>query len=179
MPTKLINKKICLLGVFGVGKTSLINRFVHDRFDDNYISTIGVKVSQKIQSPIENKRGRLSQFNFIIWDIEGFEDEYTPNNNFFIGAAGALVVADLTRAESIDRIPSIIDIFRKASPHAEIVLLGNKSDLQAGGMREKTAEPFETIAKNENLRIIFTSAKTGDNVEYSFEQLGRLLAEKL
>ena len=103
MTAELINKKICLIGVFGVGKTSLINRFVYDRFDESYLSTIGVKISQKILSPIQTKDGKFRQFNFIVWDIEGFEEDINPNRNFFLGAAGALLIGDLTRLESIKK----------------------------------------------------------------------------
>lgn len=177
MTTKLINKKICLLGVFGVGKTSLINRFVHDRFDETYISTIGVKVSQKIQSPIENKKGKLLQFNFIIWDIEGFEEDYKPNNNFFIGAAGAIIVADLTRNETIAKIPAIIEIFQKASPDAHIILAANKTDALDADLRSKAAEPLKRFAKEQPFPLLYTSAKTGENVENCFIKLGELLAD--
>ncbi|MBN1363277.1 MAG: hypothetical protein JW976_00580, partial [Syntrophaceae bacterium] len=68
-----VNQKICLVGIFASGKTSLIRRFVFNQFDEKYLSTIGVRVSQKLLSPLESKSKKLIQINFLIWDIEGLE----------------------------------------------------------------------------------------------------------
>ena len=71
--TTAIKKKICLLGSFAVGKTSLVERFVYDRFDEKYLTTIGVKISQKLLPPVQDTRsGRLCQHNFLIWDLVKF-----------------------------------------------------------------------------------------------------------
>ena len=97
-----IKKKVCLLGSFAVGKTSLVERFVHNRFDEKYLTTIGVKISQKALPPIESKRDRqMIQHTFLIWDIAGLEKFDSVEMSYFRGAAGALVVADLTRPETI------------------------------------------------------------------------------
>ena len=72
--TFLIKKKICLLGAFAVGKTSLVERFVYDRFDEKYLTTIGEKISQKLLPPVQDTRsGQLCQHNVLIWDIAGLE----------------------------------------------------------------------------------------------------------
>ena len=96
-----VKKKICLLGSFAVGKTSLIERFVYNRYDEKYLTTIGVKISQKVLAPIDDPQGgRMIQHTFLIWDIAGLEKFDKVVKNYFRGAAGALAVADLTRPES-------------------------------------------------------------------------------
>lgn len=160
----LIKKKICLLGDVGVGKTSLIRRFVDDIFDDSYLSTIGVKVSQK-KITLQNAQETL----LMIWDIEGFNSKLNMNSNYFIGASGAIVVADLTRLETIDMLGTVIAGFNKINPQATIMLAGNKTDII------KPKHPgnalFRSTVEKLGLTALFTSAKTGENVETCFRKL--------
>jgi small GTP-binding protein len=91
-------RKICLLGPSAVGKTSIVERFVYSRFDDKYLTTLGVKVSQKLMPPLRRAgSGRYMQFTFLIWDIAGMEAFDATVKSYYRGAAGALAVADLTR----------------------------------------------------------------------------------
>ena len=125
-----VKKKICLLGSFAVGKTSLIERFVYDRFDEKYLTTIGVKISQKALPPIEEpNRSRMIQHTFLIWDIAGLEKFDNVVNNYFRGAAGALFVADLTRAETIEHLEHLYERFFAFNPDAVVIVLGNKLDI--------------------------------------------------
>ena len=89
----IIQKKICLLGEFAVGKTSLIRRYVEDKFSDKYLSSIGVKVSRK------NVELGDDTVKLLIWDLAGGED-YTQSS-YLMGAAGALLVCDVTRADTL------------------------------------------------------------------------------
>ncbi len=175
MGNQLIYKKICLLGMFGVGKTSLVRRFVYNRFDDAYLTTVGVKVSQKILPPVKNSQGRLTQFTFLIWDIAGFEEASQRTKNYFVGAAGALVVADLTRPQTTEALPTILETFAAVAPDAAVVFLGNKTDLlpELGDQ----AQALEAFARQQNGPVLLTSAKTGLNVEKAFLQLAKNLAE--
>jgi len=175
MKIQPINKKICLLGIFGVGKTSLIQRFVYNRFDDAYLSTIGVKVTQKITSPYEDSSGKLKQFNFLIWDIEGFEENQNSTNNYYLGAAGAIVVSDLTRKGTIEKIPLIIEQFFQVSPEAKIVLVGNKLDLVKQNSEE--IKLLKNQTEELNYKLFLSSAKTGESVENTFNHLGQLFLE--
>lgn len=175
MNNSIIQKKICLLGMFGVGKTSLVRRFVYDRFEDGYLSTIGVKVSQKLLPPIQTGEGKFGQFNFLLWDIEGFEENSPQLSNYLVGAAGALVVADLLRPETIASLPAIISRFRKAAPAGQVALAGNKIDLAKTS--PETVGELERFAAESHLPFLLTSAKTGENVEKSFQVLARQIAQ--
>ena len=168
--TSLIKKKICLLGSFAVGKTSLVERFVYNRFDEKYLTTIGVKVSQKILPPIQNpKSGQLTQFNFLIWDIERVEKFDTVVMNYYRGAAGALAVADLTRPETISDLQKIAERFYSVSPTAQLLVLGNKLDIFQHD--RKTLTLLNKTASSFSSEYLLTSAKTGELVEEAFLKL--------
>jgi small GTP-binding protein len=168
--TSLIKKKICLLGSFAVGKTSLVERFVYNRFDEKYLTTIGVKVSQKILPPIQNpKSGKLTQFNFLIWDIERVEKFDTVVMNYYRGAAGGLAVADLTRPETISDLQKIANRFHSVSPTAQLLILGNKWDIFQ--QDRKTLTLVNQMASSFSTEYLLTSAKTGELVEEAFLKL--------
>ena len=187
MTTVLINKKICLLGVFGVGKTSLINRFVYDRFDDSYWSTIGVKISQKILPPFQQHRsGQMIQHTFLIWDIAGLDKFDRVALNYFRGAAGALAVADLTRPETIDDLNAYCQKFLSVNPGATLVVLGNKLDIfqrDTNTLQElqKAAVDFstESIPASFNVSIFLPRPLTSSNFRDISTQLYLFLKAEL
>jgi small GTP-binding protein len=170
----VIKKKICLLGSFAVGKTSLIERFVYNRFDEKYLTTIGVKISQKVLPPVhDHHNGQMIQHTFLIWDIAGLEKFDRVATNYFRGAAGALAVADLTRPDTIGDLHAFCDKFLAVNPEAALIILGNKLDIfdedqGAPAKLEKTAARYTT-----DFRL--TSAKTGEHVEDAFF----ILSEKI
>ena len=171
----MIKKKICLLGPFAVGKTSLVERFVYDRFDEKYLTTIGVKISQKLLSPVEDPNsGQLIQYTFIVWDIAGM-DKFDPVvMSYYRGASGALAVADLTRPETLPQLQDICDRFHSVSPLAKLLILGNKLDIfeqnsNTISLLKKTASPFSAD-------YLLTSAKTGEKVEEAFLILAKKMA---
>jgi small GTP-binding protein len=167
-----LKKKICLLGSFAVGKTSLIERFVHNRFDEKYLTTIGVKVSQKILPPLEHPvKGQLVQYTFLIWDIARMEKLDNVVTNYYRGAAGALAVADLTRDETIPHLGDICTAFRSVNPRAELLILGNKLDIFQH--EKKTNALLKTTASGFSTEYLLTSAKTGERVEEAFLMLAR------
>ena len=166
----VIKKKICLLGSFAVGKTSLVERFVYDRFDEKYLTTIGVKISQKILPPIhDHQSAQMIQHTFLIWDIAGLEKFDRMATNYFRGAAGALAVADLTRPNTIGDLHAFCDKFLTVNQDVPLVILGNKSDIFQEDQDtlvelKKTATQYAT-----DFRL--TSAKTGEHVEHAFIKL--------
>lgn len=167
-----VKKKICLLGSFAVGKTSLVERFVHNRFDEKYLTTIGVKISQKVLPPIkDNQSGKMIQHTFLIWDIAGLDKFDSVAKNYFRGAAGALAVADLTRPETIGHISHVCDKLKSVNPDACVVVLGNKLDIFKED--QKTLSELKTTAANFSSDMILTSAKTGEQVEEAFVNLSQ------
>ncbi len=173
MTNHKLQKKVCMLGKFGVGKTSLTRRFVEGVFDESYLSTIGVRVSQKMLPPVETAPGQLQQLTLLIWDIEGFEEDSPQITNYFTGASGALVIGDLSRPESIAALPEIAKAFRKVCPDAPLVFAGNKIDLVGDGA--EAIARLQTIAKSLEAPYVLSSAKEGRNVEACFSKLGRLI----
>ena len=169
-----VKKKICLLGSFAVGKTSLVDRFVHNRFEEKYLTTVGVKISQKLLPPVaETHNGQLIQHTFLIWDIAGLEKFDRVAMNYFRGAAGALAVADLTIPETIDRLHEFCEKFLSVSPQALLLILGNKVDLFQND--DSTLVKLEKLARSYSSEYFLTSAKTGQRVEKAFETLSKKL----
>jgi small GTP-binding protein len=170
----VIKAKICLIGAFAVGKTSLIERFVHSRFDEKYLTTIGVKISQKLLPPVENpKTGNFVQHHFLVWDIAAMEKFDTVAKNYYRGATGALAVIDLTRIETILILEEICDKFYSVCPKAELIMVGNKSDLFDSS--PGTLQQLQKTAATLSTSYLLTSAKTGENVENVFKRLSEKL----
>jgi small GTP-binding protein len=166
-----ISKKICLLGDFAVGKTSLVRRFVQDLFDDKYISTIGVKVSRKeVTIPQDDTFVELAM---MLWDLAGSDEFSRMQASYMRGAAGAVLVCDLTRPATLDRLRIYVDDLLKINAGARFVLAANKSDL--ADQQEITPAQVEAAAAELDAPWHFTSAKTGDQVEEMFHRLGHLL----
>jgi small GTP-binding protein len=175
--TTAVKKKVCLLGSFAVGKTSLIERFVYNRFDEKYLTTIGVKISQKILPPLQDPRsGQFIQHTFLIWDIAGLGKFDKVALNYFRGAAGALAVADLTRPETIGDLSEFCEKFRSVCPAATLVILGNKFDIFQ--QDEKTLLELKKIAAHYSTELLLTSAKTGQHVQKAFLILSQKMRAK-
>jgi small GTP-binding protein len=172
-----ISKKVCLFGDFAVGKTSLVRRFVYDLFDDKYISTIGVKVSRKI---VALPRGDdVLELAMMLWDLAGSEEFDRVRASYVRGAAGAVVVCDLTRPETLDSLEAYAGELWAVSPGAPVILAANKHDLAEAppseGQQRLGREQVEAAAARLGVAWCFTSAKTGEGVEALFRHLGRLL----
>ena len=170
--TKEIIKKIIMLGDGAVGKTSLIRKYVEDQFDDNYIFTIGTKVTKK-QVNVETDEGEV-KVNMVIWDILGQTDYHRTQNEAFKGAAGALVVCDITRKETLENLEKYwIPQFEKTAGKVPIVFIGNKSDLKAQAQfsAAELTDRAQKLASPAKATTFMTSAKTGKNVPNVFENL--------
>ncbi len=170
---RTVSKKVCLLGDFAVGKTSLVRRFVYDLFDDKYISTIGVKVSRKtVAVPIED--GAVVELTMMLWDLAGSEDFSQIRGSYIRGSAGAILVCDLTRPESLLNLEGYLADLRQVTPEATIILVANKSDSPE---QRLLLGQVEEAAATLGVKCFVTSARTGENVEDMFRHLGRVLVE--
>lgn len=165
MSKRIIQKKICLLGDFAVGKTSLIRRFIEGRFDDRYLSTIGVKISRK---PIEMADSTL---NLLIWDLAGGDDFSKSGASYLRGAVAALIVCDLTRPDTLAGYQFYTDQMRQINPGAVLLFAGNKADLAEE--RAILDEEIQAICQTLGGTYLDTSAKTGYQVETAFQLLAR------
>lgn len=162
---RTVQKKICLLGDFAVGKTSLVRRFVEGRFDDRYLSTIGVKVSRKT---VEMDQLLL---NLMIWDLVGGNEYLHTERSYLLGTAGALIVCDLTRESSLDAYTRYTQQVRAVNADAVILYLANKLDLR--DERQITAGQLEQLCASLGGDLFLTSAKTGEGVHEAFANLSR------
>ncbi len=172
MTTKL-NKKICLLGDFSVGKTSLVHRFIYNEpFEDEYASPMaGVKVNRKtIVMPHKNDVVELTLF---FWDLAGNEDFSQLWHSYVHGAVGAALVCDLTRPETLNNLIKYAADLRQTNPTAKFILAANKSDLT--DEYRLTPTKLKEISTELDAPYYLTSAKTGNEVEVFFRHLGRLL----
>ncbi len=169
-----IQKKVCLLGDFAVGKTSLVQRFVYNRFSDKYLSTIGVKVSRK--TVVVPDGDDVVEVTMMLWDLAGSQDFEGVRANYLRGAAGALMVCDMTRPETLASLERYFQDLQEVSAHAVTLIVGNKSDL-TDQVRLPAAQ-IEEMAATHRTQVYLTSAKTGTNVEEAFRRLGEILLER-
>jgi len=162
--------KICLIGDVGVGKTSLIRRYVLDVFDDKYIATIGTKVTKREVEVKNPESGAPNHVVLLIWDIMGQPSfREVLREAYFYGVEGALAVCDVTSKESLGELRYWIKAMTATTGKVPIVFLGNKCDI-----REETRVPYqdlEVFAKKHDSSAMLTSAKTGYNVEQAFATL--------
>ena len=172
---KTYKYKICLVGEEGVGKTSLIHRFVSGAFDESYIRTLGAVVSKKTMD-LGEIRGSSVNVDMMILDIMGkrtflqlFKEAY------FHGAKGILAVFDVTRRNSLQDLTKWIDGVRESVGPIPIYALGNKVDLT--DRRETTEDDAVSVLRAYECPILYTSAKTGSNVEEAFQGLARSIVE--
>ncbi|MCB0076284.1 MAG: GTP-binding protein [Anaerolineales bacterium] len=170
MNSLAVNKKVCLMGDFGVGKTSLVRRFVYDRFEDKYLSTIGVKVSRKML--MVPQKEHITELNLLLWDLAGSEEFSAVRANYMRGCAGAVVVVDITRYETVTTLRRYLHGLYTVAPNAKAILAANKFDLTVS---EETEGLIATLGEQWGVPHYFTSAKTGENVEALFRHMAMLV----
>lgn len=167
MTTTTIQKKICMIGDFSVGKTCLVARFVRQSFSEKYLTTVGVKIDTK---PVNLVDGR--QVKLILWDIAGSDALNTTTASYLRGAAGYLLVVDGTRRPTWDSALNLQKAVSTQIGNKPFILLLNKADL-TNQWEIKPTMVDEQTQKGWNL--LLTSAKTGMGVEEAFS----LLATKM
>ena len=178
MPDELrMKSKVCLVGEGAVGKTCLIRRFIHDQFEDKYISTLGAKVSKKEVS-VAGNGGEEVRVDLTVWDImgeKGFRE--LLKEAYFHGAQGVLAVADVTRKETLTELHDWIGAVAKVTGTIPIQFLANKIDLR--DQMQVTEDELRAIAESHSAPYLLTSAKTGENVEAGFQALAKLIAARV
>ena len=159
----MISKKVILTGSFGVGKTSLFNQFIHQQFSDKYLTTIGVKINKK-QVVVDGE-----DISLLVWDVAGEVSQDKVPTSYFLGASGIVYVMDLSRPITFNNMQNDLDFLKKILPNGEIIIVANKKDLL-------TDEQIEAIALKLPQKWDYTtSAKTGENVENVFLDMGKRL----
>lgn len=172
----MITKKVVLIGDFATGKTSLIRRYVDNQFSDDYLTTIGVQISKKIV--LFQVSELKMELQLMIWDIEGHTDGKLTNPAYIMGAHGLVIVADATRATSIENIGMHIEFCRKTTKKVPIFLALNKSDL-IEDPDELESLIQELKKRYEQIELVYaTSAKDGMNVENIFIELSQSIITK-
>ena len=174
----MITQKICLVGDFGVGKTSLIRQFVDRQFSDQYLSTVGVKISKKQVELSKDVPPDRSTLQLLIWDIEGRTRFKAIAPTYLQGAKGAIVVGDATREETLDQLAEHVQQFVTVNPKGWVVVALNKSDLVSADRLAEWLRIYSFQAQPAVLAVYPTSAKTGDRVDQLFEHLAYPLAQK-
>ena len=158
----MLQKKICMLGSFSVGKTSLVRRFVESIFSEAYQTSIGVKVDKKVV------RVNDEDVTLVLWDIHG-EDVYQKiRMSYLRGMSGYLLVIDGTRRQTLDDALALNERVIQEAGKVPAILVFNKSDLADKWEIDSTRESELTAA---GWNIVRTSAKTGDSVEDVFSKL--------
>jgi small GTP-binding protein len=167
MPTHY--KKICLLGDFAVGKTSLVRRYVDNQFSDEYLTTIGVKISRKLVE-LSSESGEHIAMQLIVWDLEGRSSFAEASNSYLQGASGAIIVGDVTRAETVTNIANHVQAFLAVGTRSQVVVALNKSDV----LVENRIPPLQQFEKDKRfMGVQHTSAKNGTGVEDLFLSLAK------
>ena len=164
--------KICLLGEAAVGKTSLVYRFIENKFRDNYKSTLGVNLLKK-DLVIDGYGGVSAQ----IWDLGGQESFKSLRKLYLEGANGAFVIFDTTKRKTFEKLDEWIQSFKDSRGERPLLLIGNKIDL-SDKIKVEESEAKGYAEKN-SMKCILTSAKTGENVEKAFKELVKTILDEI
>lgn len=155
----MVGKKIAMLGMWGVGKTSLVQQYVHSLYSEKYHASLGVKVDKKT---VERADGQ--QMTLMLWDIAGAEDHFSVPLSYIRGAAGYLLVMDGTRPETLDAAVDLVEAVGSGLGRLPFVAVINKSDLDW----KFTEDDVRSRLPGQAARVLPSSARTGENVEAAF-----------
>ncbi len=164
----MIQKKICLLGTSGVGKTSLVAQFVHSMFSEKYLTTVGVKIDKKTVT-VDG-----TEVTLVIWDLAGDDDFQRLQTSYLRGTSGYLLVADGTRRVTLDQALELQKRVANTLGSAPFLLALNKADLT---VQWEVEEARLASLAAENVSVLKTSAKEGAGVEEAFVQLTRRMLQ--
>ena len=164
----MIQKKICMLGGFAVGKTSLVRQFVESIYSDKYHTTVGVKIDKKLV----NARGR--EVTLLLWDIQGEDGVQKLRSSYLRGAAGYLLVIDGTRRATLDTACSIQQSAQELLGLVPFIVVINKTDLVDEWDLDE--EAVNGLVQS-GWTVYRTSAKTGQHVEEAFLTLAEKITE--
>src|SRR5678815_2284516 len=165
----MIQKKICMVGVFATGKTCLVQRYVHSIFSPRYLSTVGVKIDRK-EVPVHGDPVML-----MLWDLEGRDGNHDVNPSYVRGAHGLIFVVDGTRRETYEQAFEIRDAITSHVGEIPSAFAFNKSDLTD---EWKLTPADEEAVSARGLHGVRTSAKSGTGVEETFQWLAEATLQK-
>jgi small GTP-binding protein len=163
-----LKKKVCLIGAFAVGKTSLVRQYVDSLFSEKYLSTVGVKIDKK-QMVVQGRT-----MDLIIWDLHGEDDFQSVRMSYLRGASGCIYVADGTRRATLDTALMLRQRVEAAIGPTPAILALNKCDLEKLWEIDPQTIP---VRSEKGFPILQTSARTGQSVEAAFETLAAMMLE--
>ena len=162
--------KLILGGDGGVGKTSMVHRFVEDAFQTDYKSTIGTSIMKK-ECTFD---GLESKVRFVIWDLAGQAQFKRVRASYLTNAEAGILVYDVTRRDTYTNIKTWYNEIKESTPTIHLILVGNKIDLG----KEVSTEEGQALANKLGLSYIETSAKTGENINDAFKMLALQMIKK-
>lgn len=162
----MIQKKVCMLGGFAVGKTSLVSRFVRSLFSDKYLTTVGVKIDKKALT-VDGQDVTL-----MLWDIYGQDEFQSIQETQLRGAAAYLLVVDGTRPSTVETALDVRQRIERVAGPVPFVVVCNKADLTADWRLDDGAVAALFAG---SAAVVRASAKTGEGVEEAFVTLTRAL----
>lgn len=162
----MIQKKICMVGVFATGKTSLVKRFVFSKFSEKYHSTVGVKIDRKAVTV------GGADVTLLLWDLEGKDGMQDIRTSYLKGSSGVLFVADGTRRETVTELDALHALTRETIGEVPFVVALNKADL---GHAWQVTDADQAALADRGWHVLRTSAKTGDGVEDAFTWLAEAM----
>ena len=165
----MMQKKVCMLGAFAVGKTSLVSRFVKGMFSDRYQTTVGVKIDRK------DVEVAGEQVRMLLWDVHGEDDFQKVRSSYLRGASGFILVVDGTRRDTLDVAVLLEKRGRDAAGDVPVIVLINKDDLEDDWNLD-----VETVraAFGKKVPILTTSAMLGNNVDTAFKSLAIAMCKR-
>lgn len=165
-----VTSKVCVVGDFAVGKTSVVERFVHNQFSDKYLTTVGVKVDTK-----EIELAELDVLHkLILWDVAGADRFGETEFAYLRGASGHIFVADGTRAATLKAVRELRQQIHARFGPTPCVLLINKNDLAS---EWDVSDEKLALLGEDFCQVYSTSAKTGDAVETAMTELSKLIID--
>ncbi|MDA0812414.1 MAG: GTP-binding protein [Verrucomicrobia bacterium] len=165
----MIKRKVCLVGAYAVGKTSLIRQFVTGVFSEDYLTTVGVKIDKRSVT-VEGQEVLL-----MIWDLAGRDEFEAVQKSYLRGASGFLFVADGTRRDTLAEVQKEIALIVPDHPETPAILLLNKCDLE----NDWEVDDSDLLSFHEaGIETMVTSAMTGQNIAEAFDQLTRLMISR-
>jgi small GTP-binding protein len=159
--SKIFSKKVILIGNFGVGKTSLTRQFVYQKFSEEYLTTLGVKIDKKVVEIGDTLT------NLMIWDIAGEVSQSRVNTSYYLGSNGVMYVFDISRPSTYEKMEEDIEYVQKILPDVPILRIANKADLLSPEQLSNLSIPHDFLC----------SAKTYQNVEEAFFSLTKAMLQ--
>jgi small GTP-binding protein len=163
-------KKVCMLGSYAVGKTSLVRRYFESIFDERYLTTVGVKIDRK------RVMAREQEIDLVVWDLAGEDQMVIPRRSHYRGASGYILVVDGCRRVTAERALVLLDEAISISGPVPVVIAVNKADLSSSW--EIGATEREGLTRN-GWQCFDTSAKTGAGVEALFSALAENMLSEM